>query len=302
LPFLFALSVTRDGWQLYAAANYCRAPGGGDLSFTQQFMLPWNISFQAFGTERITMKSLLKFAAAAILLMATVPGRAAEKITVFAAVSLKDALEDAATAYQADTGNEVIVSLGASSALAKQIDAGAPADVFISADEKWMDWVNERKLVNPDTRKVIARNTLVIAVGKDSAAAGDAGAVLGTAKFAMGDPSNVPAGIYGQAALTSLGLWDGLKGNAVFAENVRAALAFVDKGEVPAAIVYGSDVYASKNVKSAFEFPETSHPPIVFPAAATAKANAAAVGFVEFLAGEKGQKALTDNGFLTAAK
>ena len=240
--------------------------------------------------------------AAVILLVSTASSQAAEKITVFAAASLKDVLDDAVKIYQTDTGSEVVVSLGASSALAKQIEAGAPADVFISADEKWMDWVNERKLINADTRKIIARNTLVIAVGKDSAATGDAGAVLGTAKFAMGDPSNVPAGIYGQAALTSLGLWDALKGNAVFAENVRAALAFVDKGEVPTAIVYGSDVFVSKNLKTAFEFPEGSHPAIEYPAATTAKANAAAAGFIDFLAGEKGQKILTDNGFLTAAK
>jgi molybdate transport system substrate-binding protein len=248
------------------------------------------------------MQTFVRILTAALLSLSAIPSHAAEKITVFAAASLKDALDDAVKIYQADSGNEVVVSLGASSALAKQIEAGAPADVFISADEKWMDWVNERKLINADTRKIIARNTLVIAVGKDSAATGDAGAVLGTGKFAMGDPGNVPAGIYGQAALTKLGLWDSLKANAVFAENVRAALAFVDKGEVPAAIVYGSDVYVSKNVKTAFEFPADSHPAIEYPAAATAKANAAAAGFIDFLAGEKGQKALTDNGFLTAAK
>jgi molybdate transport system substrate-binding protein len=226
------------------------------------------------------MKFLLNMTAAAMLLTAAIPGQAAEKITVFAAASLKDVLDDAAKIYQADSGNEIVVSLGASSALAKQIEAGAPADVFISADEKWMDWVNERRLINDDTRKVIARNILVIAVGKDSAASGEAGAVLGAGKFAMGDPSNVPAGIYGQAALTSLGLWDKLKGNAVFAENV----------------------HASDKVKTAFEFSESSHPPIEYPAAVTVKADVAASGFIDFLASEKGQKILTDNGFLTAAK
>jgi molybdate transport system substrate-binding protein len=248
------------------------------------------------------MRTFLSFIAVAVIAAAALPSQAAEKVTIFAAASLKDVLDDTVAIYQADTGNEVLVSLGASSALAKQIESGAPADLFISADQKWMDWVAERNLIKAGTRKVIARNTLVIAVGKDSTATGDAGAVLGSAKFAMGDPSNVPAGIYGKAALTSLGLWDDLKGNAVFAENVRAALAFVEKGEVPAAIVYGSDVFISKNLRTALEFPENSHAPIEYPVAVTGRANSAAEGFIEFLAGEKGQKALADNGFLTAAK
>jgi molybdate transport system substrate-binding protein len=248
------------------------------------------------------MRTFLSFIAVAVIAAAALPSQAAEKVTIFAAASLKDVLDDAVAIYQADTGNEVVVSLGASSALAKQIEAGAPADVFISADQKWMDWVAERHLIKAGTRKVIARNTLVIAVGKDNNASGDVGTVLGSARFAMGDPSNVPAGIYGKASLTSLGLWDDVKDNAVFAENVRAALAFVDKGEVPAAIVYGSDVFISKNLRTAFEFPVNSHPPIEYPAALTEKANVKAEGFIEFLAGEKGQKALADNGFLTAAK
>jgi molybdate transport system substrate-binding protein len=248
------------------------------------------------------MKKLV-YAAVLVLFAAAHSAASAEKVTVFAAASMKDALEDIAEVYKADTGNELVVSLGASSALAKQIEAGAPADVFISADVKWMDYVADKKLIKEDTRKNIAGNTLVIAVAKDSAAAGDAAAVLGTAKFAMGDPAGVPAGKYAQAALTKLGLWEGLKANAVFAENVRAALAFVEKGEVPAAIVYGSDVHAVVGkLKAALEFPADSHEPIVYPAAATVSAKAEGAAFIAYLAGEKGQKALADNGFLTSPK
>jgi molybdate transport system substrate-binding protein len=245
------------------------------------------------------MKLTLRFAALALLL-GTSPVWA-ETITVFAAASMKDALEDIGEAYKADTGNDLVISLGASSALAKQIEAGAPADVFISADTKWMDYVAEKKLIKDGTRKNIAGNTLVIAVAKDSAASGDAAAVLGTGKFAMADPASVPAGKYAESALTKLGLWDGLKGNAVFAENVRAALAFVEKGEVPAAIVYASDVFAVKDrLKAAVEFPASLHDPIVYPAAATMSGKAEGAAFVDYLAGEKGQKALADNGFVTA--
>lgn len=248
------------------------------------------------------MKLFAKIAAAALLSTIAFQAYAAEKITVFAAASLKDVMETAAADFKTDTGNEVVVSLGASSALAKQIEAAAPAQVFISADEKWMDYVAKLKLIKDDSRKIVARNELVIAVAKTDTVEGDAAAILGKGKFAMGDPASVPAGIYAQASLTSLGVWDSLKPSAVFAENVRAALAFVDKGELPSAIVYASDVAVAEKLRTAYTFPKGSHPDIEYPAAVLVNAPSAANDFVEFLLSEKGQAIFKAKGFLPAAQ
>ncbi len=246
------------------------------------------------------MKLIKTFAAAICLALVAGQAIAADKITVFAAASLKDVMEQAAKDFKADTGTEVTVSLAASSALAKQLEAGAPAQVFISADEKWMDYIQEKGLIDPATRATVARNELVIAVAAGSALTGDAAAVLGKDKFAMADPENVPAGKYGKASLEKLGLWEGIKGNAVYAENVRAALAFVDKGELNAAIVYASDAFVDKNVKAALVFDPDTHPAIVYPAAVVKDGGEPAKAFAAFLSGEKGQKLFVDKGFKPA--
>lgn len=236
---------------------------------------------------------------AALLAMAS-GASSAEKVAVFAAASLKDVMAAAETAFEAQNGADVVVSLAASSALAKQIEEGAPAAVFISADQKWMDYVTEKGLADAATQVIMARNSLVVAVAADSTLSGEIATILGNEKFAMGDPTGVPAGRYAQAALEKLGLWEVVKLNAVFAENVRAALAFVDKGELPAAIVYGSDVFVDKKVKVAAAFDAGTHPDIVYPAAALKDSGDQAAAFVNFLSSPEGQKLFVDKGFLPA--
>lgn len=224
---------------------------------------------------------------------------AADKVTVFAAASMKDVLDAAVADYKAKGGGEVVVSLAASSVLAKQVEAGAPANVFISADLDWMDYLAERNLIDKDSRRIIAGNALVIAAAEKGA--GDA-EVLKQGRFAMGDPSNVPAGKYGKAALESLGIWADVEKNAVFTENVRVALEFVRKGEVKAAIVYASDRASAPGLVEAYRFPATSHKPILYPAAALGTVTPEAKSFLDYLSGEAGQAIISQKGFVPAAE
>ena len=246
------------------------------------------------------MKLIKTFAVAALLTATTLNAFAGGKITVFAAASMKDALEKAAADFKTETGTEVTLSLAASSALAKQLEQGAPANLFISADEKWMDYVQEKGLTDATTRAIVARNELVIAVPADSTASGDVASIIGKDKFAMGDPAGVPAGKYAQAALEKLGLWDSIKANAVYADNVRSALAFVTKKELNAGIVYTSDAYIDKNVKVAATFPADSHPAIVYPASVVKNGGPDAKAFLDWLAGDKGQAIFVSKGFIAA--
>jgi len=234
--------------------------------------------------------------------MAFLPGAAIaqERITVFAAASLKEVMDLAGAAYKAESGTEVVVSLASSSVLARQIEAGAPADIFISADQEWMDWVAERNLIRNDSRRLISGNELVI-VSAQPAPAGAGPEELLSGRFAMGDPTHVPAGTYAKAALTSLGLWDKVQDRAVFGENVRVALELAQRGEVSAAIVYGSDQLAAKELARVYTFPADSHPPVVYPAAAVVKAKPKADAFLDFLSGEEGQKIFRDLGFAPPA-
>lgn len=219
------------------------------------------------------------------------------QITVFAAASMKDALTKAGAAYEAANGTKVVFSFASSSVLAKQVEAGAPADAFVSADNQWMDYVAERKLLKEGTRRVIAGNDLVIAAAPGTAPVTDAGPLLSAGKFAMGDPKGVPAGKYGQAALEHLKLWDKVSPNAVFGENVRVALEFVRKGEVGAAIVYGSDRLAAPELVLAYTFPADSHPEIVYPAAQTATGSDEAAKFLDYLSSDAGQENFKSFGF-----
>ncbi|MBK8457408.1 MAG: molybdate ABC transporter substrate-binding protein [Phyllobacteriaceae bacterium] len=189
----------------------------------------------------------------------------------------------------------MIFSFAASSALAKQIEAGAPADLFASADEDWMNFLAERRLILAETRRDIAGNILVIAAqGED-----DAGSLLTQGKFAMGDPGNVPAGKYAKAALDKMHMWEKVKANAVFADNVRAALEFVRKGAAKAAIVYGSDLKAAPELKAAYTFDPATHAPIRYPAALT-RDNPTARAFLEFLSSSEGQAIFAEWGFVPA--
>jgi molybdate transport system substrate-binding protein len=217
--------------------------------------------------------------AATILLAACLgagaPARAAE-VTVFAAASLKEALDAQVRRFETDTGNKVIVSYAGSNALARQIEAGAPANLFISADLDWMDYLEQRKLLTPGSRVNLLRNTLVLIAPVGSSASlaiapnFPLSAALGDGKLAMADPDSVPAGKYGKAALQALGVWKGIEGRVVRAENVRAALVLVARGEAAFGIVYRTDALADKNVRIVDTFPAASHPPIVYPAAIVA--------------------------------
>jgi molybdate transport system substrate-binding protein len=210
--------------------------------------------------------------------------------TVFAAASLKDALDSVAKAYEHETDAHVTISYAASSVLAKQIEQGAPADVFISADLDWMDYLDERKLIKPDTRFNFLGNHLVlIAPGGSTVDAKIApgfplAALLGNGHLAMANTNSVPAGKYGKAALQALGVWDQVKDKIAQAENVRAALLLVSRGEAPLGIVYTSDAHADPKVKVIGTFPENTHPPIIYPAAVLAGAKSpAAQAFLNYL-------------------
>jgi len=220
--------------------------------------------------------------------VAAIPARA-ETVTVFAAASLKDALDENARAYQAQSTERIVVSYGASSALARQIEAGAPADLFISADLEWMDYLEQRRLIRADTRRNLLRNRLVLVAPEDSKVSVDIApgfplaALLGNGRLAMADPDSVPAGKYGKAALESLGVWKDVRSRVASAENVRAALVLVSRGEAPLGIVYRTDAAADPSVRVAGVFPESTHPPIIYPAALTATAKPAAAPFLNWL-------------------
>jgi molybdate transport system substrate-binding protein len=217
------------------------------------------------------------------------PAQAAS-VTVFAAASLKESMDDVARQFEVTTGNKVVVAYGASNALAKQIDAGAPADLFISADLDWMDFVDKRRLLAPNSRFDLLRNALVMIAPASSAAvlkiAPNFGlaAALGSDKLAMANPDSVPAGKYGKSALEALRVWAGVEGQIARAENVRAALALVSRGEAPFGIVYRTDALADKGVRIVDTFPQASYPPIVYPAALlSASASPSARPLLEFL-------------------
>ncbi|MEK1932935.1 MAG: molybdate ABC transporter substrate-binding protein [Pararhizobium sp.] len=243
--------------------------------------------------ERRTLLKYLGAAAAAVWIGAVPlaqPAAAAEKVTVFAAASLKNALDAVNAAWRKEAGKETTVSYAASSALAKQIEAGAPADVFISADLAWMDYVGEKKLIKEDTRANLLGNRIVLVTGKQDAApvdikqGFDLKGLLGDEKLAMGAVDSVPAGKYGKAALEKLGVWSSVEKNVAGGENVRAALLLVSKGEAPYGIVYKTDAAADIGVTVVGTFPEDSHPPIVYPISITAESkNPDAAAYVEFV-------------------
>src|SRR5215813_9731272 len=214
----------------------------------------------------------------------------AESLIVFAAASLKDALDEVNAAYQREKGQEAAASYAASSTLAKQIEAAAPADVFISADLDWMDYLAKKNLIKPETRANLLGNRLVLVAPADSAA--KLGIVpnfplaqaLGSGRLAIADPNGVPAGKYGKAALEVLGVWSSVVDRLAPAENVRATLLLVSRGETPLGIVYRTDAVADKGVKILDTFPGNTHPPIIYPiAAVAASTNPGNVGYIAFL-------------------
>ncbi|KGJ03352.1 molybdate transport system substrate-binding protein [Paracoccus halophilus] len=233
-------------------------------------------------------------------LIAIAPTAMADEITVFAAASLKTALDEIAAGWQESSGDTVVVSYAGSSALAKQIQQGAPADLFISASTGWMDAVQDSGDIDPATRRDLLGNTLVlIGTGTPAAAApADLPRLLGDAKLAMAMVDSVPAGQYGKEALTFLGLWDAVAPQVAQADNVRAALKLVATGEAPLGIVYGSDATAEPAVGIVATFPADSHKPITYPAALTEGADTPqAAAFLASLSQEPARSIFEAQGF-----
>jgi molybdate transport system substrate-binding protein len=231
-------------------------------------------------------------AAFAILATASLSPAAAEDrtITVFAAASMKNALDDVDAAFTARTGVKVVASYAASSALAKQIEQGAPADVFVSADTDWMDYAASRKTINEPTRVNLLGNSIVLIAPKDSkidnvaiAKGFDLAKLAGDGRIATGDVRAVPVGKYAKAALTSLGAWPAAEPKFAMAESVRAALTLVARGEAVLGIVYATDAKVEPGVKIVGTFPAESHPAIIYPVAATTTAKPAANDYLAFL-------------------
>jgi molybdate transport system substrate-binding protein len=219
------------------------------------------------------------------------PAAAQDTLTVYAAASMRNALDDVNAAFTKASGVKVTASYEASSALAKQIEQGAPADVFISADLRWMDYANEHKLIQPDTRVNLLGNKLVLIAPKDSkldnvpiAQGFDIAKLAGDGRIAVADVKAVPAGLYAKAALEKLGAWQAAEPKLAMAENVRATLAFVARGETPVGIVYATDAKVEPKVKIVGVFPDGSHPAVTYPVAATASSkNAATPRYLAFL-------------------
>jgi molybdate transport system substrate-binding protein len=225
-------------------------------------------------------------------------------VVVFAAASLKNALDAINAQWQKETGKKATISYGASSALAKQIEHAAPAQMFVSADLDWMDYVAGKNLIRPETRSNLLGNRIVLIAHKDKAQpiaikpGFDLAGLLGDGRLSMANVASVPAGKYGKAALEKLGVWAGVSGKIAQAENVRAALLLVSRGEAPLGIVYQTDAAAEPNVKIIGTFPEDTHPPIIYPIALTANAsNPDAAAMLDYIKSAKAKPLFEAQGF-----
>ncbi len=226
---------------------------------------------------------------------------------VLAAASMQQALEEIGAAWVAQGHVPPVVSTAASSVLARQIEQGAPADLFISADEKWMDHLQQAGLLRDGTRGNIAGNRLVLVGSREGGTGaielvpGALPAALAGGRLSMAETGSVPAGRYGKAALEALGLWGEVESQVASAENVRAALALVERGEAPLGIVYSSDAHAAPDLPVRAVFPESSHPPILYPAAVlAASTHDEAQDFRDFLASPQAAEILARHGFAPA--
>jgi molybdate transport system substrate-binding protein len=262
-------------------------------------------------TVVLTRKSILAALAATVVIAAApLAANAQDKsITVFAAASMKNALDDVDAAYTKQSGVKVVASYDASSALMKQIEGGAPADVFVSADLKWMDYGSQKKLIKDDTRVNLLGNTLVLIAGKDSKIDNvtigpgfDLAKLAGDGRIATGDVKAVPVGIYAQAALEKLGVWSAVEPKMAMTANVRAALILVARGEAPLGIVYSTDAKVEPGVKVVGVFPDDSHDPIIYPVAATATAKPDATPYLAFLRSQAAKTIFESYGFAVLVK
>jgi molybdate transport system substrate-binding protein len=258
--------------------------------------------------ERRTVIAAL---AAAIAIAATPQAAWAQdkSITVFAAASMKNALDDFDAAFTKQSGIKVVASYDASSALMKQIEGGAPADAFVSADLKWMDYGAQKKLIKDDTRANLLGNELVLIAPKDSKIGTvtigpnfDLAKLAGDGRIATGDVAAVPVGIYAKAALEKLGVWASVEPKMAMAANVRAALVLVARGEAPLGIVYSTDAKVEPGVKVVGVFPESSHDPIIYPVAATVNAKPDAMPYLAFLRSQAAKTIFESYGFTVLVK
>ncbi len=235
------------------------------------------------------------------------PSAAAEPvkapITVFAAASLTNVLQEVGDAFTKETSIPVRFSFAASSALARQIENGSPADIFFSADLDWMDYLQTRNLIQRATRHDVLGNRLVLIAPADSAlklkieAHFALLAALGKGRLSTGDPDSVPVGRYAREALGNLGVWDQVMDRLIRADSVRSALAFVDRGEAPLGIVYETDALIDKSVRTVDVFPATSHQPIVYPVALTGTAHADAAQLLAYIRGPAAEVTFKAYGF-----
>lgn len=239
--------------------------------------------------------------------LASPPAMAAEpEIVVFAAASTTDAINEIGALYQQKGHGSIKCSFASSSTLAKQIEQGAPADVFLSANTTWMDYLDEKKLVEKGTRTNLLRNRIVLIVPKDSSVTtfaitkgANVASLLGTdGRLAVGDPAHVPVGAYGKEALENLNIWNSIKDRIAPAKDVRAGLALVERGEAPLGLVYESDVAASDKVRVIGVFPTGSHTEVIYPVAAIAGGKTdAAKKFVAFLGTDDAKALFKKHGF-----
>ena len=279
----------RDGWIIYAAFGVLVC------LLLWRVATQWNVSSAEAGNLRASLTILGVVALAFVVWQgvrlfpvgATTAHTKDKTITVFAAASLKNALDDVDTAFTKQTGIKVVVSYGASSALAKQIEQGAPADVFASADLQWMDHCVRKKV---DTRVNLLGNKLVLIAAKNAKIdhvtiepGFDLAKLAGDGRVATGDVREVPVGLYAKAALERLGAWAAVEPIMAMAENVRLALSLVARGETPLGIVYETDAKIEPAVKVIGVFPDNTHDPIIYPVALTANAKSDAVQYLSFL-------------------
>jgi molybdate transport system substrate-binding protein len=257
--------------------------------------------------RRIWLAALLGLAVTATLIAGPLQPAAQAQggdLVVFAAASLKNALDAINAQWQKETGKRALISYGASPTLAKQIEQGAPAQIFISADLDWMDYIAQKNLIKPETRANLLGNRIVLIAHKDQAQpidikpGFDLAKALGNGRLSMANVDSVPAGKYGKAALEKLGVWSSVSGKLAQAENVRAALLLVSRGEAPLGIVYQTDATADPNVKIVGTFPEDTHPPIIYPIALTVVANHAdATAFLDYVRSAKAKPLFEAQGF-----
>ncbi|BDM62848.1 molybdate ABC transporter substrate-binding protein [Shewanella sp. NFH-SH190041] len=251
--------------------------------------------------------TLLRITSAALLGLALTMGQAfaKEKVTVFAAASLTNALSEIGQQFDKTHDTDVVFSFASSSTLARQIAQGAPADIFLSANQKWMDYLVDEHAVDTPTRVTLLKNTLVLIAPKNSKLQHvplnpdwDIKASLDGSRMAVGNPDHVPAGRYAEQALKNLGLWQQAQPLLASANNVRAALALVERGEAPLGIVYGTDAQIAKDVKVVATFPATSHKPIEYPLVlVNQKPNNASHAFYNYLQGQAAKAVFLKYGF-----